>query len=201
MQFSEIDLPGFLISPDPTVSPSLSPTVTLPAGGTPVNNIFDTASVGVTVGCTSSYDSTKTRAFDGTTAKFICFKSPPELPGIVVTPSHGKMSVANSLRVYTQNNCPNCDAVAYKVQGRVGENWVLISEGDLPSKAVTPGRNAKGLTIASTYESGDTALSFVEVFFPSNSEQYLEYLVQFPETRDPNSYLQVAEIELVGNVF
>ena len=203
LQFSELDLPGFLISADPTASPSLSPVVSPPADGTPVNNILDAASVGVAVGCTDAYDNTKTRVFDHTTSKFLCFKLAPELPGIDVTPSQGKLSIAQSLRVYSHNNCPNCDAVAYKVQGRVDSTspWVLIGEGDLPWKDVAPGRNARGVAIASTYESGDTALEFTEVFFPSNGEKYLEYRLQFPETRDPNSYLQLAEVELVGLVF
>jgi len=203
LQFSELDLPGFLIAADPTGSPTLSPVVPPPAGGTPVNNIFDTASVGVTVGCTDSYEGTKTKVFDHTTSKFLCFKLAPELPGIDVTPSHGQLSIAQSLRVYSHNNCPNCDAVAYKVQGRVDSTspWVLIGEGDLPWKDVAPGRNSQGIAIASTYESADTALQSTEVFFPSNGEKYLEYRLQFPETRDPNSYLQLAEVELVGLVF
>ena len=54
------------------------------------------------------------------------------------------------------------------------------------------------MTINSSFESADPALVSTEVVFPSNTMAYLEYKVQFPETRAPTSGIQAAEIELPG---
>ena len=103
LQFSELDLPGYVIWPDPTTSPTQSPVVSI-VEGTP-SLIFDTASTVVTTGCTMDKDGTKTKAVDRNTNKFMCFKEAGATEwGIVVSPSHGKPSIAQSLRLYTHNN-------------------------------------------------------------------------------------------------
>lgn len=53
--------------------------------------------------------------------------------------------------------------------------------------------------ISGTYESGDTNHNFMEVQFPSNAAEYLEYRVSFPTTRDATAtQLKFSLIELPG---
>jgi hypothetical protein len=40
------------------------------------------------------------------------------IPGIVVTPTHGNMSVVTGMRIYTANNNPDADPVKYAIEGR-----------------------------------------------------------------------------------
>lgn len=113
------------------------------------------------------------------------------------------MSIAKKLRIYTHNNCPNCDAVSYILSGRVSSSsvWVEIDSGDLPWRYESAySRNSRGLLIdASTYESGDTRRTFTEVDITSNNVAYLEYKVQFPEIRSGDAgSVQTSEIELPG---
>ena len=148
-------------------------------------------------------DSTKTRAIDGNTNKFICFKEAGATEhGIIVTPSHGQLSLAQSLRIYTHNNCGQCDGVSYNLKGRVDANspWIDIGGGNLPWYDVALGRNGQGIVINSSYESGDTSRYFTEVPL-NNSQQFLEYRLVFPETRAANYYLQIGEVELVGVLY
>jgi len=97
------------------------------------------------------------------------------------------MSIVKKLRVYAHNNCPGCDAVSYVVEGRpdASAGWNIIGQGDLPWLPAHAGSNARGLTVSSTYESGDINLEYTEVFFPSNGVPYFEYRITFPQTRDP----------------
>lgn len=91
----------------------------------------------------------------------------------------------------------------YDLKGRVDANspWVDIGSGDLPWKDASYSRNGWPNPIVSSYESGDINKNYAEVFFPANSDQFLEYRLVFLETRDPNSYLQLGEAELVGVLF
>jgi len=189
--------------PSPTTSPTKSPAVSI-SNGTPTRNIFDLSSTIVTTGCTAEKDGTKTRAVDNNTNKFMCFKENGATEhGIIVTPSHGKLSIAQSLRLYTHNNCGKCDGVTYGLKGRVDGSspWVDIAGGDLDWKDTPMSRNLQGRVINSSYESGDPFNNFTEVFFPGNGNKFLEYRLVFPDTRDPNYYLQVGEIELVGVLY
>jgi len=146
------------------------------------------------------------RILDQTTEKWYCGgRAGTEYPGLIVSPSHGKMSIAKKLRIYTHNNCPNCDAVAFILSGRVDSNsvWVEIDSGDLPWRYESAySRNSRGLLIdASTYESGDTRRTFTEVDMTSNNVAYLEYKVQFTQVRGGDGELgkvQTSEIELPG---
>ena len=111
------------------------------------------------------------------------------------------MSHVKGMRYYSHNNCPDCDAIDYRLEGRVDQSssWEIIGEGDLPSKNERLSRNSRGNPITSTYESGDLSRSFDEMNFPSNTGVFLEYRVTFFNVRDPSrASLQFAEIELPG---
>ena len=87
----------------PTASPTQSPVVTIVEGVPSL--IFDTASTVVTTGCTMDKDGTKAKAVDRDTRKFMCFKLAGATEwGVIVSPSHGQLSVAQSLRLYTHSN-------------------------------------------------------------------------------------------------
>lgn len=47
------------------------------------------------------------------------YRCPTILSGIIVSPSHGQMSVVTSLRLYTANNHPGADPVRYRISGRL----------------------------------------------------------------------------------
>jgi len=177
------------------------PIPSVPVNGNFVNNVIDKESAVTAFGC-SEGDNVLRRAFDATTEKFICTKPAGATEhGIVVTPSQA--SIVNSLRVYAHNNCPNCDAVTYRVEGRVdsGNAWVDIGSGSLPWFDTVPIRNSRWLDISSSYESGDTALNFTEVSFPTNDQAFAEYKLSFDQTREPNAaYLQFSEVELPGTL-
>ena len=100
-------------------------------------------------------------------------------------------------------NSPNCDGTVYDLKGRIDANspWVDIGSGDLPWKDTAYGRNGWPITINSSYESGDTNLNYAEMFFPTNGDQFLEYRLVFTATRNPDSYLQLGEAELVGMLY
>lgn len=190
-------------TPLPTVAttqpPTGAPIPSVPVNGNLVNNVIDVESAVTAFGC-SDGNNVLRRAFDGTTEKFFCTKTAGATEhGIVVTPSQA--SIVNSLRVYAHNNCPNCDAVTYRVEGRVdsGNAWVEIGSGSLPWFDTVPDRNSRWLDINSSYESGDTSLTFTEVSFPSNDQAFAEYKLSFDQTRDPNAaYVQFSEVELPG---
>jgi len=200
IQASEIELPGWLIHSSPTLSPTESPIAGSPAGGVEISNILE---VGSTFsdgfgGCSTS----ASRAIDKTTGKYACDR-PGGPGGFTVTPASGKMSVVKQFRLYAHNNCGGCDVVAYILEGRVNTSspWNEIGSGDLPWKSTGAGRNARGLSIVSTFESGDTNLVFTHVSYPTNVASYSEYRVSFTETRKPtSSVLQFSELELAGYI-
>lgn len=81
------------------------------------------------------------------------------------------------------------------------EGWDLIEEGVL-SWISSFDRNPLGVAISSSYEDGDTSKYFMEKKFYKNTTPYYEYMIQFTETRDPDSNgVQFAEIELPGLLF
>jgi hypothetical protein len=188
-------------TPPTSVSPTFTQTAApiTSSGHVPVASVVDSTSSVVTFGCDPAYSSHNT--VDGSTSKFMCNKT-PELPGIVFTPEHPDQSIVKGIRIYAHNNCPNCDPAKYKVEGRIDSSnpWALVAEGDLPWLTTgRPGSNDLGLTINSSYSSGDTSLSFTEALF-SNSAAFVEYKVTFPETRRDSTLLQFAEIELPGQI-
>lgn len=137
----------------------------------PVARIFDVGANVTSFGCTDSLH--PNYVLDATTNKYICEKDDLVKPtGLVIIPSHGRSSIAEGMRVYAQDNCMNCDVVSYKIEGRTrsNNNWVLISEGDLPwkSAAYFPRNSVPGLDISSSYSSGDTSFQFTEVSFYNN---------------------------------
>ncbi len=118
--------------------------------------------------------------------------------GFVVSPSHGKLSIAKDLRLYTHNNCVNCDCVEYLLEGRVDANstWEEIGSGDFPWKSAAICRNDRGIAVNSTFESGDSNLCYDSVGYPSHSTAYLEYKFTCLRTRRNHRYFQLGRIEL-----
>lgn len=75
----------------------------------PVNNIFDEGSIMTKFGCNDTW--LGGNAVDGTTRRFGCNRSGvmSNATGFVIHPSHYRSSIAEGLRVYAANVCPNCD--------------------------------------------------------------------------------------------
>lgn len=137
-----------------------------------VPNIFDAGSEVTTFGCVDG-DSAN-YAMDGTTTKYLCERGHMvnETTGMIISPAHLRMSRAEGLRVYAPDNCPYCDPVKYKIEGRETplNNWVQISQGNLDWISVTnvtemTRNEVQGLDIASTYLNGDNSFAFTEVSF------------------------------------
>lgn len=203
VQVSEVELPGWVTWHSPTLSPTESPIAAPPQGGVEINNILEVGSTFSDAfgGCSTSAN----RAIDKTTEKYSCSRTngPGSASGFSVTPASGKMSVVKQFRLYSHNNCGNCDVVSYILEGRAttSSGWVEIGSGDLPWKETGAGRNSRGLPIVSTFESGDPNLVFTQISYPSNTASYSEYRVSFTETRDPtSSLLQFSELELAGYI-
>lgn len=203
VQVSEVELPGWVTWHSPTLSPTESPIAAPPQGGVEINNILEVGSTFSDAfgGCSTSAN----RAIDKKTEKYACSRpnGPGSASGFSVTPASGKMSVVKQFRLYSHNNCGNCDVVAYILEGRAttSSGWVEIGSGDLPWKETGAGRNSRGLPIVSTFESGDPNLVFTQVSYPSNAASYSEYRVSFTETRNPTaSQLQFSELELAGYI-
>ena len=87
---------------------------------------------------------------------------------------------------------------AYILEGRLDStlSWITIGEGGLDP---TPGRNARGLAVVSTFESPDPALASVTIDFSSNTAAFLEYRLTITDWKDPTrSSYQFSELELPG---
>ena len=127
-----------------------------------------------------------------------------QVPGIVVTPQHGQLTIPKGLRLYPANcHTLGCDPLTYILEGRLNNTapWIHIASGEIPGVADGLDRNPGALPINSTYESGDSSLSYTSIDYPSSIEAYLEYRLSFPETRAAMSNsLQLAEIEIRGMV-
>jgi len=160
-------------------------------------------------GCISSDAS---RSTDSTTNKYYCNRNgisdPTEstfqIPGIIIRPINGQLSIPRELRVYTSDACTRCDPRSYYLQGRVSntEPWVEIASGQFPG--VTGGdtpllRNDQGLQITSTYENGDPSLTYTSVSYPNISDVYLEYKLWITGTRGVVAKaVSWAEVEMAG---
>eukprot|EP00804_Cyclotella_cryptica_P026797 CCRYP_007979-RA/>CCRYP_007979-RA protein AED:0.07 eAED:0.07 QI:248/1/1/1/1/1/2/213/975 len=192
--------------PSQSSSPSVPPSESKYTGDL-TNNIASSDAVVVSsVGCPSSASASADLIFDGTTEEFTCGEqaslNPAQrllAPGFIINLTHP--SLVEKLRVYAGYNCIECDAVTYTIQGLTGNDWELISSGDLPWKGENPGRNEAGKAIRnSTYYYGDDAMSFTEISL-NNTRTFSEYLLTFPETRNVSYALVVAEVELPGRTF
>lgn len=207
-QFAEVELPGMQfdevpdLSLSPTVSPVPNPTSS-PMEREPVNTVTPRGSSVTSFGCDNSRANSLARIIDETTEKYWCEVIAGQLSGIVIVPNHGRMSIVKGLRIYAHNNCPSCDVVSYILEGRTDPSspWTVIDEGYLPWKDQSLGRNSRGQTVSSTFESGDPDLNYTLVPLLSNSMAFLEYKLSFPESRAPGVNYQFSEIELPGFLF
>lgn len=80
-----------------------------------VSSIFDVGSTVTTFGCVEANSAPGNKAVDESTNKFWCDRTEllGEPTGLVIIPSHNRASIAEGLRVYSSNNCPNCDVVSF----------------------------------------------------------------------------------------
>jgi uncharacterized protein (DUF1800 family)/uncharacterized protein (DUF1501 family) len=186
-------------TPAPTPNPSVSPTVDLSPLGYQAKTVTPKGSTVTSFGCTNPRAGALTRSIDETTEKYSCDRTGQTgLSGIEIIPTHGRMSIVKGLRVYAPNNCPDCDVTAYILEGRLDStlSWITIGEGGLDP---TPGRNARGLAVVSTFESPDPALASVTIDFSSNTAAFLEYRLTITDWKDPTrSLYQFSELELPG---
>ncbi len=78
------------------------------------------------------------------------------------------------------------------------EEWTLISAGSFPWISEYQ-RNPNSVQMLSTYDKGDKSKYFSEVRLYSSTTPYDEYMILFPETRDPDAtMIEFAELELPG---
>ena len=64
--------------------------------------------------------------------KFVCDRTNyiNQPTGLIIKPSHERLSIAEGLRVYSSNECFQCDPTSYKLEGRLnGTSWVDINAG------------------------------------------------------------------------
>ena len=203
LQFAEVEIPGMLLPPPPTPPPTLSPTASIADDAQAVNTVLYPGSV-ESFGCSRARRAY--RVLSPTTDKFICdhIDMPKQdglwVSGFTVSPSHRKLSIAKELRLYTHNNCVNCDCVDYLLEGRVtiGSDWQEIGSGDFPWRSAAICRNARGLQVHSTFESGDDNLCYESVSYPSHATAYLDYKFTCRHTRGNHRYFQLARIEVAG---
>jgi len=191
--------------PRPSAVPTPKPTVS-PLAALAVKTVTPEGSTATMFGCSNTGKrKAEHRAIDEKTSKYYCARNSGKAwdthpSGLIIVPRHGQMSVVKAFRIYPANNCPDCDVVAYKLEGRVNSSspWTLIGSGDLPWKDQHIGRNGKGKVVSSTFESADPALTSTEIDLSSNGLAFLEYKVSFPEVRASTSLYQFAEIEFPG---
>lgn len=135
-------------TPPPTTTTTSQPTA-LPITGVEVASVIDVGSTITSFGCTFTNPQ---KFVDRTTKKTYCSGiTAASLPGIIVTPSHGDLSIVEGIRVYGEllkltpiicqhqsppcsllthvshtatahNNCPKCDAVQYIIEGRINSS-------------------------------------------------------------------------------
>jgi len=133
---------------------------------------------------------------DGTTNKCSLKKINGQIPGFIATsPSP---SIIKGIRIYTANNYKEDDPASYKVEGsNDGIGWDFISEMDIN---ISRYRNAKGITINSTFEAMDPTRNGKNIVF-ENEAVYTQYRVTIPTTKSSKaSHAHFAEIELPGYV-
>ena len=104
-------------------------------------------------------------SIDGTTNTFGCERQ--GTAGFEASLSHGQMPIAQGLHVYAHNNCPNCDAIKYKIKGctRSTSDWTKISEGDITWSSMDRNSILGDPSMISRNESGDSSLVKNEVMF------------------------------------
>ena len=188
-------------SKKPSQKPSSKPTNPPSSSGGLTNTVVDTNAEFTTFGCDTTF--VNSNIIDATTKQFTCVLGDKER-GIVMIPSNGKLSIVDKIRVYAGvQECSDCDLVSYKIDGRLkdGDEWVLLSSGGFPW-STDPDHlfNPVNTVIDSSYESGDTSLTFTEVEF-SNSIAFKHYRVTFAQVRDESSsMLIIGELELPGKI-
>lgn len=188
-----------------TTSPNTNPPVISPVAEPPtslelqVTNVISMSSIhientkGVKYICSEAVDGQTSDCSinrNGFTSK--------SLAGFIATPPENERSIVKKLRVYKNKDCYNCDPRSFKLSGRksASDPWTVIAEGSL---TLDSGRNKHlGVSINSSFESGDTALKFIEVQI-QNDEEYWQYEVIFPLIKDNGVRdVRFSEVELPG---
>lgn len=109
LQMGELEVPGFLGE-----APVMS---NLDYAGDYVASVVHGSSEIIVEGGSSS---SLNYALNGDTHKFFINRETiDDVPGMKITPSHGRWSVVTGLRVYTANNNAGADPIKYRIEGRV----------------------------------------------------------------------------------
>jgi hypothetical protein len=200
-------IPSQTVSDAPSESslPSMQPSE---YKGEPTNSVGKQGIFVSAIECPSSNSSTS-MIFDGTIEEFICQTDNSNTRRLVqsgfnISPNLTNPSVVEKLRIYAGHDCMQCDAVEYTLFGSLSssvleDGWEIISSGELPWINDEPARNGEGVTVNSSYEHGDKALSFTEVTF-NNTKAYIHYSLIF-RSREEAFDLALAEVELPGREF
>lgn len=110
-QLAEIEVPGLLF--EEPIMPILD------YAGDYVASVTHGSTDIYTLGGYSSGNAIDRMALNGSTHKFAMFReSVTDVPGMTISPAHGRLSVVTGLRVYTANNNPNADPMKYQIEGR-----------------------------------------------------------------------------------
>ena len=79
-----------------------------------MTSVLDTGSFTESLGCTPNDDFDANYLIDGTTKHFDCEGG----SGVIIHPTHGRLSMAKALRVYANLDCIECDPVSLTIEGR-----------------------------------------------------------------------------------
>lgn len=188
-----------------TSSPSTNPPVISPVAEPPtslalqVSNVISMSSIHIEN--TKGVKYICSEAVDGQTSDCSINRNgfaSKSLAGFIATPPENERSIVKKLRVYKNKDCYNCDPRSFKLSGRNSSSdpWTIIAEG---SFTLHSGRNKHlGVPINSSFESGDTALKFIEAQI-QNDEEYWQYEVIFPLIKDNGTRdVRFSEVELPG---
>ena len=174
----------------------------LPDEGDLLHNVLPSDASIISLGCTSvgrAY-----QAIDGTTSRYHCTRNQTETQSIIIAPGKGRKSILTAMRLYPSDKPQNQMPASYILSGRAGSEspWVQMMSGDIPGVRGGFARNTNAVVINSSFESGDTGLTYFEVGMPHNGDAYLDYKIDFTSMRggDSERYLRFGEIELPGHL-
>lgn len=111
LQYAEFEVPGLLEDEDSMMALSYN--------GDYTSSILDK---GASISYFGSFhvNGNPHRLVDGSTNKLVLNREGylDQIPGIIVTPTHGRQSAVTGMRIFTANNNPGADPVRFALQGR-----------------------------------------------------------------------------------
>lgn len=180
------------------------------------NNVIQ--SVVSSKGCTNAnnlHDGMISDVFCSATLKSSGEATESSTPELIVTSA--EPSIVTGMRVYAASTIDDSSyniPISYTIEGRNNgaSYWEVISNASFDKSGINnneqesspPGRNPNGVAIHSSFEQGDSRLTYEEAIFDGNTESYEEYRVTFPRMRGhpPNDTfaLRIGELELMGRL-